>query len=461
MLSLIPKLHELVGTAASRNVAQLSELGVEPADRSTSIAVVVTPSSSPGQWLMATTLIDMLLRLDPLVGEVIVDAPGMDESRLAADLAARLPLVTGSAHDPAGYSIGIGASTVGVDLAADAAGWVAAIGEAVGADDDGNPIGPLAGAALTAAEVFKWAFGAIYPERAGLLEMTPWRGVFSFFSYDLDRVSPPIRDIRIAATLVGAGGVGAGFVRAIAALSHRVSGSLDLIDDDVLTTDNLNRVSFATLASALVGTQKVVEAEALLRSCCPNLTVVGYPETFDTYKQRTPRRADRLYDVVITGLDDDQIRWEIQRDLPRILIDGATGKDMVARVERVEFGRYGCLGCSRHPAPIAAAADVNCDAAPDPHAPSLSFLSAFPGILAAGELIKEAMGSGQLRGHFDHVSATAQTPTWSEPPRSGLTARWDAVGPPNSASTGRNTRARTYLADRVRCRRTNRADRRG
>src|SRR6266487_3817998 len=113
MLSLIPKLREL---------------GVEPADRSASITVVVTPSSSPGQWLMATTLIDMLLRLDPLVGEVIVDAPGMDESRLAADLAARLPLVTGSAHDPAGYSIGIGAGATGVDLAADAAGWVAAIG---------------------------------------------------------------------------------------------------------------------------------------------------------------------------------------------------------------------------------------------------------------------------------------------------------------------------------------------
>jgi hypothetical protein len=33
----------------------------------------------------------------------------------------------------------------------------------------------------------------------------------------------------------------------------------------------------------------------------------------------------------------------------------------------------------------------------------LSFLSSFPGILAAGELIKEAMGRGQLRGHFDHI----------------------------------------------------------
>jgi hypothetical protein len=48
-------------------------------------------------------------------------------------------------------------------------------------------------------------------------------------------------------------------------------------------------------------------------------------------------------------------------------------------------------------------APVDCDAPADDHAPSLSFLSAFPGILAAGEVIKEAMGAGSLRGHFDHV----------------------------------------------------------
>lgn len=93
------------------------------------------------------------------------------------------------------------------------------------------------------------------------------------------------------------------------ALGHRVFGSLDLTDPDILTTDNLNRVSYTTLASALAGTHKVTEAEGLLRRCCPNLAVTGYPETFDTYKQRTPRRADRIYDVMIIGLDDDQIWW--------------------------------------------------------------------------------------------------------------------------------------------------------
>jgi len=373
MISLVPKLHDLVGSAANRNVAQLRELGVELADRYTRIAVIVGPSPCPSRWLMATALIDILLRLDPLVGELIVDAPGTDERGLASELATRLPLEAGSADGPADFSIGVGAGTSGVDLLVDAAGWVAAIGEIAGTEDQDNPIGPLAGAALTAAEAFKWAFGAIYPDRAALLEMTPWRGAFSLFSYDLDRASPPIPAIRIATTLIGAGGVGAGFIRAIASLGRGVSGSLDLVDDDVLTTGNLNRVSFATLAGAIAGTQKVVEGEALLRRCCPDLSVRGDPEK----KQHKPRRADRAYDVVVTGLDDDQIRWEVQRDLPGILIDGATGKDMVARVERVEFGRYGCLGCSRHSIPIASDGPIDCDAPPDTHAPSPSFFWVF------------------------------------------------------------------------------------
>jgi hypothetical protein len=130
--------------------------------------------------------------------------------------------------------------------------------------------------------------------------------------------------------------------------------------------------------------------------------VTEYQERFDQYRHNVgARREDRRYDVVVTGLDSDQGRWEVQRELPRILIDGATGRDMVARVERVEFGRYGCLGCTRRSAPVEE--PVDCDASPDEHAPSLSFVSAYPGILAAGEVIKEAMGAGGLRGQFDHM----------------------------------------------------------
>lgn len=405
MLSLIPGLHELVGSAASRTVAQLRALGVEPSERSTRIRVAVAPGSSPARWLLAASLIDLLLRLDPLVSEVVVDALGHDEAGLAADLAVRIPLTLSRPSHSVDYTVGVGACAVDrCDLLADAAGWVASIGAGVGIDDDGNPIGPLCGAALTAAEAFKWAFGAVYPEQATRLEMVAWRGSFSFFSYDTDAASPALPEsIPISATLVGAGGVGAGFLLAVGNLGDRMRGSLDLVDPDVLACDNLNRVPYASLSGALTGVRKVVEATTWLRRQCSNLVVTGYPEDFDTFKHRRRGRADRTYDAVITGLDGDEARWEVQRDLPRILIDGATGRDMVARVERVEFGRYGCLGCTRRANPAASGAPLACDAPPDPHAPSLSFLSLFPGLLAAGELIKEGIGSGMLRGHFDHA----------------------------------------------------------
>lgn len=402
MLSIVPKLHELVGSSASRTVAQLQHLGVDPSDRQVRVAVVVGSSARPAQRLLAGTLVDMVLRLDPLVSEVIVDSP--DEHALAADLITRLPIVvTDGATIEADYSIGIGTPARTVDLAADAAGWIAAIGTPATAADDGNPIGALVGASLTAAEVFKWAFTTTYPDRSMALQLSPWTGTFSFFSYTDDDASPALADVRIDTTLIGAGGVGAGFVRAIAALGPRVFGSLAIVDADVLTVDNLNRVSYAILDAALRDELKVTEATAYLRRHCPHLVVMPCPMTFDTFKRRIPRREDRRYDVIVTGLDDDDIRWEVQRDLPRILIDGATGRDMVTRVERVEFGRYGCLGCSRVPAPAVPGQPVNCDAPPDEVAPSLSFLSAFPGILAAGEVIKEAGPGGSLRGRFDHV----------------------------------------------------------
>ena len=89
---------------------------------------------------------------------------------------------------------------------------------------------------------------------------------------------------------------------------------------------------------------------------------------------------------------------------------------MNIRVERVEFGRYGCLGCTRRTSAPPVDAPQNCDAPPDVRAPSLSFLSSFPGILAAGEVIKESMGTGQLQGGFDHIFRYGPNPDMQATP---------------------------------------------
>lgn len=403
MVVLVPKLHDLVGNVDSRTASQLRAMNVELAERQVTVRVFLPDPRDGGRLLLAETLIDMVLRLDPLVGEVQIDAPGLDLDSVVADLARRLPLEVGGQPSPPHYTVAIGGGVAGASLVVDGAGWLAAIGTTIDGRDDGNPVGPLSAATFAAAEVFKAGFGLLYPDRAREMDLQPWNGVFSLFSYGRDDLSPTLDVVDLDATLVGLGGVGAGFIRGIASLGDRVHGSLALVDDDTLTTHNLNRVSYASVEAAVSGALKVDEAVALLLARCPNLTVTPYPERFDLYKRRTPRRADRRYDVVVTGLDNDDTRWEVQRDLPRILIDGATGRDMNIRIERVEFGRYGCLGCTRRAPAPPAGAPRECDAPPDVRAPSLSFLSSFPGILAAGEVIKESMGTGQLRGGFDHV----------------------------------------------------------
>lgn len=202
MLALAAKLHELTGTAASRTVAQLRELGVEPACRSATITVTIAPFPSRGQQLMATTCDRHAAAARPARRAGHRRSP-RDRRTRARGRPRRQAAAGGRKRQRPGL-LDRNRRPHPRD----------------GSHRRRRGLGgrhrrdrrhhrrrksdrPLAGAALTAAEAFKWAFGAIYPERAALLEMTPWRGAFSFFSYGLDRVSPPIRDIRIAATLVG------------------------------------------------------------------------------------------------------------------------------------------------------------------------------------------------------------------------------------------------------------------
>src|SRR5205823_2792080 len=94
--------------------------------------------------------------------------------------------------------------------------------------------------------------------------------------------------------------------------------------------------------------RKVDEAKDFLVERTPNLRVEPYPYRFAKFKRELGRRRqDRRYDVVITGLDNDPARHEVQRELPRVLIDGATGRDANVTVERVVLGEWGCLGCTR------------------------------------------------------------------------------------------------------------------
>ncbi len=408
MLRLVPTYAAQLAPEQNRTRLQLVGLGVPnaPASLRGSVVIHVDANGTPGRRLCASTLIDYVVRLDPLVGELIVDADGADE--LIGDLPDRFPLAVSTCTDApsADVAVSIGAPRRGCDLIVDAAGWLASVDELVESRDDGNPIGPLAAAALGAGEVFKLLFRRRLSDLPFTRRLVPHHGVFSLYSYHFDRLSPALPPVPIDAILVGAGGVGAGILAAFAHMRHLISGRLAVIDADRLDWTNLNRVTYATVAGARTHALKVDVATAYMAGRVPALTIEPVPSEYKQFARRVPARRDRHYPLVLTALDDDDVRWQVQRDLPRTLIDAATGVAANCRVERVLFGRNGCLGCSRPPGQTGARArpDGNCDAPPDPHAPSISFLSGFAGTLAAAEAIKVMIAPDDaLDGYFEHL----------------------------------------------------------
>lgn len=403
-IALRPHLHRgLVATGDSRTIAQLERLGLPPGDKPRGAIITISLPSGPGpsRRLLAAALLDYMLRLDPLVGEVRVE--GFDPA-VAEELGARLPLEivnSGSVHADLSIAVGGGA---GNDIEVDAGGWVCSLGGQLAFEEEAitNPLGPLAGACLGAGEVFKALFAASYPESGRRFRTA--EGLFSCFNHDAAH-GPALEELEIDAHLLGLGGVGAGVVRVLAALGPKVLGSLALIDRDRLDLTNLNRVTYATLASARAEEPKADVAAAHLRAACPELLVDPRAEDFDAYRRSLSRkRSDRTYDVLLTALDNDDARHEAQRELPRVLIDGSTGGDFNARIERVVFGEWGCLGCTRQAPPPVVPNPGGCGSIADPRAPSVSFLAAFPGVLAAAELMKEALGGeASLRGEFQHI----------------------------------------------------------
>ena len=198
----------------------------------------------------------------------------------------------------ADLTVSIGPGFGAPDLMVDAAGWVAAVNAEAHAPAGGivNPIGALAAAALGTGEDLQDRVRASVRRRSLRTPFEPAEGAFSFFDYRYEGANPPLEPVAIDATLVGAGGVGAGATATIATLRNHVSGVLRIVDNDRLSRDNLNRVSYARVQSALDGS-KVDEAAAFLAALAPHLRVERHPCRFTTFKRTLALRGARTGDT--------------------------------------------------------------------------------------------------------------------------------------------------------------------
>jgi hypothetical protein len=401
VITVVPKLRAVVSSQESRTGRQIEALGGDGTDMGGFSVAVEFPSLAGGRGLLARALVDFLIRLEPLVDRLVVTGSG--ERELVDEVGKRYPIdVDETVRSSVDLTVTAANFRETADLLTDGAGWVAAMGATTNADDDGNPVGPLLAADLAAGEVFKMLFAMAVPQSPVVARFSSWTGEFSAYSYRMGSESPPIGPVDLDATLIGIGGVGAGTLLVLGALGDLLSGRLVLVDGDVVKHHNLNRLLYASVRGAEAEAAKVNEAQAYLAALLPRVAVEPHQQAFGDYKARIPRRRDRRFPVVATGLDSDEARREVQFETPCVLIDGSTGANVNCRVERVWILRSGCLGCTRPASGLGPSGE--CDDFPDDRAPSVAFLSAFPGILTGGELIKHAMGDGgSLPGYFEHI----------------------------------------------------------
>lgn len=196
-----------------------------------------------------------------------------------------------------------------------------------------NPLAACAAACFGAAEVFKHI---ISHESVRYIDNLQ----FSLLNYGVptEGVNPDIStNIDIGnITLVGAGAIGSAFIYALSKLKA-LTGILNVVDQDRYTDTNLNR--YITAYEHHIGSLKVDNVEELL-SKHEGLKVTKHPVIYNKYIASRP-----LIDTLISAVDKRITRYNMQSDLPRLVLDASTTKSFID-INRVYFGSgRACLGC--------------------------------------------------------------------------------------------------------------------
>jgi molybdopterin/thiamine biosynthesis adenylyltransferase len=138
-----------------------------------------------------------------------------------------------------------------------------------------------------------------------------------------------------ASTLVGAGAVGQAMLWACAAARLHFPSQMDIVDPQSLDETNLNRHMVSGWTD--VGRPKAEIAGKFIRPFAEQAH--PFAEDFDTYRRQKPRA-----DVVISTVDNDEARYQVQGSLPRWVLHAATERERLSAAV-LDIARDACLGC--------------------------------------------------------------------------------------------------------------------
>lgn len=242
-----------------------------------------------------------------------------------------------------------------------------------------NVIGAYGAATIAAGEVVKRLLDNFVGQRPGYKATDSL--VFSLFDYGTsypETTNPALPESVDLGDicLVGAGGTGSAFVATVGSFAG-IRGRLTVLDPDLLEPHSLNRHLISTWDTLEPAGQPVFKAhlvQEFLRRI-PGLVAGGL---VSSYGGLVAAQRESLPLVVIT-VDDEAARLQVQSDLPRTILIGGY-RDLACLVARVDFPCTACLRCF---------SELGITGNPADPAPSISFVSALPGVLLAGELVKE------------------------------------------------------------------------
>jgi molybdopterin/thiamine biosynthesis adenylyltransferase len=249
-------------------------------------------------------------------------------------------------------------------------GWRASVGTAPTVSeaeihDDSNPLGMYLAICFGVGEVFK-AFKGFRGDQNHTIErlyVSLWSGVDAEQWTDLED-GPPVSEVRLPASyLVGAGAVAQGALLAVATATAGAE-HLTPVDGDSVGETNRNRyvLTFAEHAGAQVNKAQLAAQFATvfnIPSHSEPLFWMPYLERIEPHPDARLRthEADLRYELVVSCVDRNRARHEIQRTWPRDIL-GASTEGLRAQAVHYDLRTStACLACHNPVLPFEAVVD--------------------------------------------------------------------------------------------------------
>jgi len=390
-----PALSARVPTGQSRTVAFADRFG--GLGQGAVVELRLPTSPSPAQRMLSEILVDLCLRMDPIVSEIRISSGSPVVSAIVDAAAQRFPLEHrgGPLVELDVVRFAVGRSELPY---VDASDWLVGFNVPVGGGTGGDhPGGAFIGALEAAKYLFLRAAAIAYNRGAD----TPSWGeerVFDAWSWTWSARDGEPRTARLPSAaptiaLVGCGGVGAAYLWFLR--KTRFSGALLLLDDDIIEWSNMNRLFYATVQDADDQRPKVLSAAAYMND--------GWSVRALARKAEHPEAAAALTECARAGgllasaVGEPETRKFLGRRGFAAFFDAGTNSDGWARALALRPGQSRCSECEVQAR--AAQRPGGCgQASTEVFAGVVPHLAAYAGVLLALEHVRVLLGAPVLGG---------------------------------------------------------------